>query len=107
MGLKISGLQLSNGLRVVVVEDPRAAEIQVTMRYRVGSADDPPTRAGMEHRRGAQFFRRPNAACTALLFAQPWRLGVILWSPSFVCAVSQSGDFEFRRRPRSITSAFA
>jgi zinc protease len=49
LGLKISGLELTNGLRVVLVQDPRAAEIQVTMRYQVGSVDDPPEQAGVAH----------------------------------------------------------
>src|ERR1043165_7708151 len=40
LGLGISTTTLSNGLRVVLVRDARAAEIQVTMRYRVGSIDD-------------------------------------------------------------------
>ena len=49
MGLSISGLQLTNGLRVVLVQDPRAREIQVTMRYQVGTIDDPPGQAGVAH----------------------------------------------------------
>ena len=40
---------MPNGLRVVVVRDPHAAEVQVTMRYAVGSADDPPDHPGMAH----------------------------------------------------------
>jgi zinc protease len=36
-------------MRVVLVEDPRATELQVTMRYRVGSIDDPPGQEGMAH----------------------------------------------------------
>jgi zinc protease len=33
-------MTLGNGLRVVLVEDPHASEVQVTMRYRVGAGDD-------------------------------------------------------------------
>ena len=40
LGLAISSVTLHNGLRVVVVKDPQASEVQVTMRYRVGAADD-------------------------------------------------------------------
>jgi zinc protease len=49
MGLAISGLTLANGLRVVLVRDPQAAELQVTMRYRVGGIDDPRDHRGMAH----------------------------------------------------------
>ncbi len=49
LAVKISRLELSNGLRVVLVTDPRAAEVQVTMQYRVGSVDDPPDQAGVAH----------------------------------------------------------
>ncbi|HSN31007.1 MAG TPA: insulinase family protein, partial [Kofleriaceae bacterium] len=48
LSLSISGLSLPNGLRVVVVRDPAASEIGVTMRYRVGSIDDG-THPGMAH----------------------------------------------------------
>ncbi|HEY5944498.1 MAG TPA: insulinase family protein, partial [Kofleriaceae bacterium] len=40
LGLSIKSVTLANGLRVVLVKDPHASEVQVTMRYRVGSADD-------------------------------------------------------------------
>jgi zinc protease len=41
LGLAIESRTLSSGLRVVTVRDPRASEVQVTMRYAVGaSADD-------------------------------------------------------------------
>jgi zinc protease len=40
---------LPNGLRVVLVRDPRAAEVQVTMQYRVGAIDDPQGQEGMAH----------------------------------------------------------
>jgi zinc protease len=49
LGLTISSFVLPNGLRVVLVRDPRATEIQVTTRYQVGSVDDPPKQAGMAH----------------------------------------------------------
>ncbi len=49
LGLSLSRMELSNGLQVVLVRDPRAAEIQVTMRYQVGSVDDPPDQAGIAH----------------------------------------------------------
>lgn len=49
MALAISSLTLANGLRVVAVRDPRASEIQVTMRYAVGAVDDPPQQAGIAH----------------------------------------------------------
>ena len=42
-------MTIANGLRVVLVHDPRAAEVQVTMRYGVGGADDPADAPGMAH----------------------------------------------------------
>jgi zinc protease len=49
LGLKISKVELANGLRVVVVHDPRSIEVQVTMRYQVGSVDDPRGQEGIAH----------------------------------------------------------
>src|SRR5690606_17743278 len=49
MALKITSTTLPNGLRVVLVTDPSASDVQVTMRYDVGAADDPPGQAGMAH----------------------------------------------------------
>jgi zinc protease len=49
LGLTIAGFRVSNGLQVVFVPDPRAREVQVTMRYRVGAIDDPPGQEGMAH----------------------------------------------------------
>ena len=40
LGLSIKQVTLANGLRVVLVHDPHASEVQVTMRYRVGAGDD-------------------------------------------------------------------
>ncbi|MGE0548278.1 MAG: M16 family metallopeptidase [Kofleriaceae bacterium] len=40
MALTITQATIPNGLRVVLVRDPRASEVQVTMRYDVGGADD-------------------------------------------------------------------
>jgi zinc protease len=39
----------NNGLRVVVVPDPKTSQIQVTMRYRVGAVDEPAGREGIAH----------------------------------------------------------
>ena len=49
VGLQLSTFELGSGLRVVLVRDPRASEIQVTTRYQVGAADDPPAQPGMAH----------------------------------------------------------
>jgi len=49
LGLAIERFELGNGLSVILVEDPRATQIQVTMRYRVGAIDDPPGQEGMAH----------------------------------------------------------
>ncbi len=49
MGLSISSLALKNGLRVVLVRDSRAGEVQVTMRYQVGANDDPVGQEGVAH----------------------------------------------------------
>jgi zinc protease len=47
--LDVTSVQLDNGLRVVVVPDPHAAEVQVLVHYGVGYADDPPGREGTAH----------------------------------------------------------
>jgi zinc protease len=49
MNLKLGGLALPNGMRVVIARDPAATEIEVTTRYRVGSVDDPADHPGMAH----------------------------------------------------------
>ena len=49
LALAMSSTTLANGLHVVLVQDPRASQIQVTMQYRVGLADDPPGQEGMAH----------------------------------------------------------
>ncbi len=49
MSLAISTFTLDNGLRVAMVADPTAHEVNVTMRYRVGAIDDPPDHPGMAH----------------------------------------------------------
>ncbi|NVB84436.1 MAG: insulinase family protein [Kofleriaceae bacterium] len=49
LGLAISSYLLANGLRVVLVNDPDAPAVQVTMRYQVGSVDDPADHPGMAH----------------------------------------------------------
>jgi zinc protease len=48
LGLGIATTTLNNGLRVVLVRDPSAADVEVTMRYRVGSVDDGPA-PGIAH----------------------------------------------------------
>jgi len=40
---------LGNGLAVVLAPDPGVTSVVATMRYRVGSADDPQGRAGLAH----------------------------------------------------------
>lgn len=49
LALQIERYELTNGLRVVLVQDPRAPEVQVTMRYQVGGVDDPPAQRGLAH----------------------------------------------------------
>src|SRR4051812_36686395 len=41
--------ELANGLRVVVVPEPSVPEVSVTIRYGVGSADDPAGKEGIAH----------------------------------------------------------
>ncbi|MDX2086580.1 MAG: insulinase family protein [Kofleriaceae bacterium] len=48
IGLAISTSTLANGLRVVLVRDPAASEVQVTMRYEVGAVEDG-AHAGLAH----------------------------------------------------------
>ncbi len=40
LGLSIKSMTLGNGLRIVLVDDPHASEVQVTMRYGIGASDD-------------------------------------------------------------------
>ena len=47
--LQLAHFELTNGLRVVHVHDPRARDVQVTMRYRVGSIHDPDGQEGIAH----------------------------------------------------------
>jgi zinc protease len=49
MALSISTQTVPNHLRLVLVRDPHATEVQVTMRYGVGAVDDPPEHPGMAH----------------------------------------------------------
>ena len=49
LGLEVQRFAMTNGLRVVVVTDPSATEVAVTMRYRVGAIDDPAGQAGIAH----------------------------------------------------------
>jgi zinc protease len=48
MGLSITTRTLGSGLRVVVVRDPTASEVQITMRYSLGAVDDGAT-SGIAH----------------------------------------------------------
>ncbi len=49
LGIVVSSFELTNDLRVVLVQDPRASEVQVTMRYQVGAVDDPAEQGGVAH----------------------------------------------------------
>lgn len=49
LSLPIETYRLGNGLRVVLLVDPNAAEAQVTMRYQVGTLDDAPGAEGIAH----------------------------------------------------------
>src|SRR5580704_10181620 len=49
VGLSFVAVTANNGLRVLLVNDPNASQIQVTMRYRVGAVDDPPGLEGIAH----------------------------------------------------------
>ncbi len=68
LALQISRLELTNGLRVVLVRDPRATEVEVTMRYRTGSVDDPAGQEGLAHVVEHLMFQlRPDGAGTTPL----------------------------------------
>ena len=47
--LAVEQVQLANGLELVVVQEPTALEVSVTVRYGVGSVDDPVGREGLAH----------------------------------------------------------
>lgn len=50
LGLPIQAFRIANnGLRVVLIPDPKASQIQVTMRYRVGQIDEPAGQEGIAH----------------------------------------------------------
>jgi zinc protease len=67
LGLSLKSVTLGNGLRVVVVDDPHATEVQVTMRYRIGAGDDLEN-PGMAHLVEHLMFQQTLGAQT--LFAQ-------------------------------------
>ncbi len=50
LGVPIHAFRIANnGLRVVLVPDPKASQVQVTMRYHVGMLDEPAGREGVAH----------------------------------------------------------
>ncbi len=48
-GDRVSTFSLDNGLEVVVIPDARAPVVTHMVWYRVGSADEPPTKSGIAH----------------------------------------------------------
>jgi len=49
IGVEPVSFRLDNGLRVVLVRDPRAMQVSVTVEYAVGAADDPVGSEGLSH----------------------------------------------------------
>src|SRR5262245_52278680 len=49
IALTVEQLELSNGMKLVVVPEPEASDVSVTVRYGVGSIDDPTGREGLAH----------------------------------------------------------
>ncbi|MCE3008199.1 MAG: insulinase family protein [Bacteroidetes bacterium] len=49
MHIHYTTYQLDNGLRVIVQEEPAVSKVAVDILYRVGSADESPTRTGLAH----------------------------------------------------------
>lgn len=49
MHIHYTTYQLDNGLRIIVHEDPSVSKAAVDILYRVGSADESPTRTGLAH----------------------------------------------------------
>ena len=49
IGVEPTSFRLDNGLRVVLVRDPRAMQVSVTVEYAVGAADDPLGSEGLAH----------------------------------------------------------
>jgi predicted Zn-dependent peptidase len=69
---QVTTWRLKNGLRVALLRDPRARLATVDLRFEVGTADDPPLRAGMalyvgEALVGAGLRRRPDVELTTQL----------------------------------------
>ncbi|MGN6108990.1 MAG: M16 family metallopeptidase [Kofleriaceae bacterium] len=71
LGLEISSFRLANnGLRVVLVPDPRETQVQVAMHYQVGAIDDPAGREGMAHLAEHLMFEQRTGAHDQSLFAR-------------------------------------
>jgi zinc protease len=49
VGVEATSFRLDNGLRVVLIPDPRATQVSVTVQYGVGSSDDPDESEGLAH----------------------------------------------------------
>src|SRR5215213_2365698 len=49
ISLAVEQVELANGLKLVVVPEPDAHVVSVTIRYGVGSVDDPSDRQGIAH----------------------------------------------------------
>ncbi|MEJ7596290.1 MAG: insulinase family protein [Kofleriaceae bacterium] len=47
--LAVDQVELANGLKLIVVAEPAAREVAVTVRYATGSIADPPGREGLAH----------------------------------------------------------
>ena len=47
--LRFTDRTLSNGLRAIVIADPRVPSVAINVAYRVGGKDDPPGRSGFAH----------------------------------------------------------
>ncbi|HVK78114.1 MAG TPA: pitrilysin family protein [Kofleriaceae bacterium] len=62
------GVLSSNGLRFVIMPDATTSQVEVDVRYEVGSREDPPGKAGIAHLvEHLMFQQRPDGADTAPL----------------------------------------
>ncbi len=58
--LPATAYMLGNGLRVVIVQEPLATTVSVTVRYHVGDADDPTGRDGTAHLLEHTLYEQPQ-----------------------------------------------
>jgi zinc protease len=70
MAIAITRATLPNGLRVILVKDPSARDVQITMRYAVGDVNDPVGQDGVAHLVEHMMFETKIDTATKTVFAK-------------------------------------